>query len=436
MPRVEELKERIGLEAYSRIERLADSEVGRARAMPLQDKWRKEQYFQRKPMLDEIKEECRVFHENGLRFSPLDILDILFHYKLVFATDTEQEFIQRTGGGLFYLKEPAFRFDWRERESPAEDVLNRHFELLDGSIKERTLITHITEFRTEMGGAREFFEDMFVGLEAPFSCYLEDDALEQKFKELQPHLRQLTLPSARQFFSSPSIGFTVTGTETYAYLYASASLRAFLNLLRIAGFVHHGQIDFGFDVKIEAPTTPVFLGARTIGVFAWHEDRKEPWAKFPDGCLFRSFGYRGLSPMWLDTRTFGGMKRFIVDNKLIFDLLENPWSKESMSNVAPSLDILSSATQVSDLGAKLLLLYCCLEHLFVPEAVINDNVKYIVGAIHALDASLLPWFDKLYKARCQYAHRGFIVADEATIGLVFESVRNVVRLMTAKLVQH
>lgn len=56
----------------------------------------------------------------------------------------------------------------------------------------------------------------------------------------------------------------------------------------------------------------------------------------------------------------------MFDHNAIFESVTNPWSAKSIDDVAPPLDILSSATQILDLGAKILLIYCCLEHLFVP----------------------------------------------------------------------
>lgn len=137
--------------------------------------------------------------------------------------------------------------------------------------------------------------------------------------------------------------------------------------------------------------------------------------------------------MWLDTRTFNGIEKFLLDNKKVFELLKNPWDKQYLNDVSPTLDILSSATQIPDLGAKVLLIYCCLEHLFVPKNIVTDNKKYIVGGINALKSDLLEWFNRLYKLRCDYAHKGFIQRDEEVLGLVMESVRNVMKLLIAKL---
>ena len=103
-----------------------------------------------------------------------------------------------------------------------------------------------------------------------------------------------------------------------------------------------------------APTFPVFLGTHSHGCFCWDEDKKEPWLKIPDGCLWRSFGYRGISKIWLDSRTFEGIEKFLLEHKNIFNLLRNPWDKRYLNDIAPTLDILGSATQIPDLGAKVL----------------------------------------------------------------------------------
>lgn len=211
-------------------------------------------------------------------------------------------------------------------------------------------------------------------------------------------------------------------------------LRTLLNLLRIAGYVNPGQIDFGFDgVKMRAPTFPVFLGTCTVGIFEWKEDTKKSWEKIPDGCLFQSFGYRGLSNMWLDKRSFPGIEKFVLDHKRILECLRNPWNTRSIEDVAPALDILSSATQIPDLGAKILLVYCCLEHLFVPKKTYTENKKYIVGGMNALGPHLLPWFGSLYDLCCAYAHKGFVLRNEETMALVRDSMKNVMALLVAKL---
>ncbi len=246
-------------------------------------------------------------------------------------------------------------------------------------------------------------------------------------------LMRIRIDDAKKFFSAPSLGYTTVGTENYCFWHGTVWLRTFLNVLRIASFTNPGQIDFFLDAKMEPPTFPVFLGRHSQGSYQWHEDEKESWQKIPDGSLFRSWGFRGLSNMWLDNRNCPAIKQFMLDHKCIFDHLKNPWSDRSTKEVAPVLDILSSATQIPDLGAKLLLIYCCLEHLFVPSQVGAENSKYIIGGLNALKPRLATWFRDLYDQRCEYAHKGFVLRTDKTLALIRDSMKNVMTLLAAKL---
>jgi hypothetical protein len=298
------------------------------------------------------------------------------------------------------------------------------------------LLSHITSFASigkDPTSQQKFFDGLFAKLGFPFMCYFDDDYLIEEHKRLEPGLRSYDQVNARRFFSAPSIGFKIAGSRNYCLLHSSMWLRTFLNLLRIASYIHPGQRSFGWDVTMKAPTYPVFLGDHALGVLKYDQDEKESWAKIPDGCLFLSFGYRGLSNMWLDLRTFAGIEKFMLDHKVILDCLKNPWNASSIRDVAPALDILSSATKIPDLGAKILLVYCCLEHLFVPKGTYGENKKYIVGGMNALGPQLIPWFDRLYNLRCAYAHRGFVLRDVETMALVADSMKNVMSLLAAKL---
>jgi hypothetical protein len=113
--------------------------------------------------------------------------------------------------------------------------------------------------------------------------------------------------------------------------------------------------------------------------------------------------------------------------------MEHPWKKRTLLDVVPTLDLLNTVTQMPDEGAKLLLVYCCLEHLFVPPKTIHGNRKCIVDGIKASRPDLLKWFEQLYDQRCAYAHKGFIATGEQARHLMVESVRNVLALITARL---
>jgi hypothetical protein len=281
---------------------------------------------------------------------------------------------------------------------------------------------------------QRFFEQLFQKLHAPFVAFVNQDSLMDKYKQMQPGLREYTNERCQQYFYAPSLGFTVTGSESYCYLYAAAWLRTLLQLLRIAAFVFPPQIDSHENVSFLPPKGPVWLGSNALASYSWLEGAFESWRKSPDGNLFVSFGYRRLSNMWLDNRTFPRIEAFVVQNKRMLESMMRPWKDQPLRDVLPTLDLLNTMTQLPDDGAKLLLLYCCLEHLFVPPNFTRDNKKYIIGGVNALRPDLLKWFDDLYRRRCAYAHKGFITPAEQTRGLMVESVTNVLALITAKLV--
>lgn len=433
-----DIKSDISEEIYSRLEKEADKEVALAMQFQLIDQYKQERYYQRRQLLSSLLSEFEYFQNKRLLYTPTDIVDILFEAKLLFAVQSEKEFDQRRGGGRFFSNVP-FLFLWTERSQNIKDIIEKHLQDIALSIRERTLITEISNFNIDKQakfayGPKNFFINLFSKLSLPFYPFFYDSSLINEHKRREPNLTKYTKKVAKSFFNSPSFGYTTIGTPSYVYLNASAQLRAFFNLLRVAGFLYKGQVDFGmWKVEMLAPTISVFLEDHSSGSYYWEQDKKKPWEKVPDGSLYISFGYRGLSKVFLDERTFGGIEKCFIDNKIIFEKLTNPWTKISTHEIATSLDILSSAVQMPDLGAKILQIYCCLEHLFVPQNVGKNNVAYITGAINALKPELLPWFNELYLLRCDYAHKGFIQRTENTLSLVFKSVENTVILITSKL---
>ncbi len=374
------IKRKIGDNLYSCLEKEAEKEVAMAIQMPLKDQYRQEQYHWPRFLLAELFSERQRFEELGLKISPLDVIDILFKCKMLFAVQDENEYMKRIGGGMENIGL------WREKATGTVDlIIDRHFDRLGDSLCERTLLTEVNSFEElnpNLGtkSHQKSFEELFTKLEAPFVAFFDSGHLMEKYKQAEPELIKYDEKKAKEYFCAPSIGFTTFGSEFYCHGYARAWLRTFFNILRIAGFIHPGQIDFGHtDIQFLGPKASVFLGTYSQGCYCWNEDTREPWAKTPDGCIFLSFGYRGLSKMWLDARTYPGIERIFLENKKIFEHLKNPWKEKTLRDVIPTLDILSTATQTPDIGAKILLFYCCLEHLFVPVNVARDNKKIHCG---------------------------------------------------------
>lgn len=434
MSYLETIKKQIGQDRFERLEKEADKEVALALKMPLEDQYRQKQYYQKRSLMGELIEDCSFFDEKELGILPMDIVTAMFRAKLLFASSDENSFLQRSGEGM-----EAFGI-WSRKPAKYHEALVTFFEWLKDSIKERTLLTQLSSFigpskdESELKLVQAFFDQLFQKLALPFSAFLHQPDLMDKYKKLEPGLREYRERECQEFFYSPSIGFKVVGSGSYCYLYAAAWLRTFLQLLRITGFANAPQIDSHDSVSFLPPKGSVWLGSRSLGLFSWSEGQREPWLKSPDGNLFVSFGYRRLSNMWLDLRTFHRTEQFILSNKMILESMLRPWREKTLRDVVPTLDLLNTVTQLPDDGGKLLLLYCCLEHLFVPPGYTRDNTKYIIGGMHALKPSLMEWFDRLYKQRCAYAHKGFIAqGEQQTRKLMVESTHNILTLLRAKL---
>lgn len=418
----EELKEKIGPVSFAKLAKEAEKEVALSLQMDLLDEYGKKKYYRQRSLLSELLEDMELFEKLEIKILPVEVIDILFRCKLIFAVKSFEEYEQRAGSTYFHGYD--FIVPWSDKSKEVEVVIDESFKRRMFSVGIRTIITEINEFDSQSDNLQEFFDKLFTRLNLPFVGLINREYIIEKYK----------IPEDFALFNVPAIGYSVSGSETYTYYYAMAHLRTFLNLLRIIGFVNSPQADFGQEnIKVMAPVAPVTLGTNSFGGYCWEEGRKKPWEKIPDGSLFLSFGYRSLSRMWLDNRCWESLEKSFVENNIIFECLKNPWSKKSIYDISPSLDILSSATQISDLGAKTLLIYCCLEHLFVPGVGKTDNKIYIVGGINALKPGLLPWFYDLYELRCSYAHKGFVLQDSDSLIFIFESIRNVLSLLNAKL---
>jgi hypothetical protein len=421
------------------LESEAEKEVALAMQMPLRDKSHQQTFFAQRDLLGTLREECELFESRGLKILPTDVVSVLFRCKLLFASASEQEFRQR-GGDQFPFQRPP-KIEWSQRSNKIETVAEQSFDDLEKDQRQRILITQLTSYVSaapdDEASIQQFLEELFKSLSPSLHAFIAPDKLVERHQTSEPWPANPGADAAAEFFQTPSIGYSTQGSRAYCWWTSMHWLRSFLNLLRIGSFIHPGQIQFGGwenKVKVTAPTNPVFLEDHSIGHSVWDQDKKESWAKVPDGSLFLSFGYRGISPMWLDRRTFSNLTGFVVANKVVFDcLLKNAWSIASTNDVAPALDLLSSAVQIPDLGAKILLIYTCLEHLFVPKGIKSNQKLYVLGGLKALKPSLVAWFDSLYKLRCDYAHRGFVIRDEGTMSSVMESVKNVMILLAAKL---
>ncbi len=427
---IEDIKTKIGANSFSELDKLSNAAFSFKNGFhsnpPLGTISSIEELL---PRLNKISEQ---FEDENIEISPIDLINILYKCKLVKAYKTYEKYNKKING-YNLVDEFNFFIPLEKGEESFEYLVEEYSERLKSQLTEKTLIIEINSFRGNNYEIQSFFDHIFKELNYPFSAFIDDTAILQFYKK-HVALDEYKLERAKDYFCSPSIGFTVYGSQKYCRWKSTTWLKTFISLLKIGGFIYPGQIEFGGNIAtLQAPTFPVFLGKASKGIFMWDEDKKEPQIKIPDGCLCRSFGNRSITNMWLDIRNFKLIREFILSNRAIFESLNNPWKQHVLSEIIPTLDILSSSVHSTEIGAKILLIYCCLEHLFVPSDVRTNNRNFIVDGINLLDTGLIDWFEKLYDYRCDYSHKGYIKADKMVIDFIKISMANTLKLLSLKL---
>src|SRR3974390_1159788 len=95
------IKGEIGQNAFARLEKEADKELSLALKMPLRNQYKDKQYYRKRVLAGDLFQECEAFEKKGLRILPIDLVDAIFRAKLLFASQDEDSFLQRSGEGSF-----------------------------------------------------------------------------------------------------------------------------------------------------------------------------------------------------------------------------------------------------------------------------------------------------------------------------------------------
>lgn len=411
----EKIKETLGVEVYEEIEKIVKWEIGIAKDFVLEIE-RLPQYYRSRFLLPDFVHLYEIFEEKWLEITPDDFFTILFKCRMLSICKSNEEYYRRTWVSS-YFEDHKFINLWQSKDKWYEESVEQCLQEIYKMLEKRTLMTQISLVKNfdkikNSINLKEFLESIMAVLWLPYS-----------FVENEKWIY---------------VGFTCFWSHTRCYWFSCQLLRTFMSVLKIAAFRYPVQIDvWEKGIEILPTTSPVFRESWYTGWFDWHENERKPFLRYPDGYLFRSFGNRSVSKTWLDIRNLEWVKNFFLKNKIIFDKLKNPWSEEAIYDIATSIDLLSSSTQSQDLGTKILLLYCSLEHLFVPIGMDSENKRYILWAINALQPSFLPWFQKLYKMRCDYAHKWYILDNSnEVIGFIMDSMEKILDLLTLKLKSH
>lgn len=426
----QEIKNTIGVKIFEKLEKEANKEVAISLKEPLViDTY--QNYYRQRFLPPLLTNEYKVFFDLNLWITPFDIVNILFRVKMLYASNNEQEYRQKTSAWSLY-DETSFCIPWNYRSTKKYlEVVEEYFERIQSFSTQKSLVIEVWEFQSLNWYPEPFFNNLLSSIKIPGRFFLSYESAENEYKKITKRMKY-NETNVKEYYLYPSVIHTSFWSGDYCYHFSSMVLRTILNLIRIGCFIYPWQISFwDTSIKIEGVKTPVFLWKNSRWCFNWKEDEKEPWNKIPDWWLRISFWYKWIQKIRFDERNYANIEMFFLDNVIFFN--QNPWSSVYLNDIAPVLDLLNSSTQVQDLWAKLLLIYCCLEHLFVPKWQIRGNKKSISESIQILDSSLLWWFERIYTLRCSYAHKWFIQKNEETLSLIMESMNNIVKLLRLKI---
>lgn len=211
-------------------------------------------------MPKEFASEAEYFDKVGLKVLPAEVVHIVFRCKLLLAAKSEQEFNQQSGHVSIFANRALFPI-WTDKGMRFDQLEDKYVSGLETDIRERTLLSHTSSLNPDTlkpGSQQAFFEDLFSSLGLPFVGFFDEDLL-KKHTQYEPGLKSYDSATAKKFFSAPSLGFKITGTNNYCFVRGSIWLRTFLNMMRIAAFIYPGQMEFNIGNQMEPPTFPVIM---------------------------------------------------------------------------------------------------------------------------------------------------------------------------------
>jgi hypothetical protein len=85
------IREKIGVDSYTRLDNEANKEVALAMQFEVVDQWRQDRYYIKRALLTHLLNEFELFEEKELKFTPLDVFNILFNAKLQRSCQTDKE---------------------------------------------------------------------------------------------------------------------------------------------------------------------------------------------------------------------------------------------------------------------------------------------------------------------------------------------------------
>lgn len=441
------LRSKVKKSIWLRLEALANKEVGKARFadVRIDPSYSRSKYHSIAYMFPDTVGMYAYFYGKQLKVTPWDVFNVLFRCKLAQIVGSPDEFDVRSGGGSLFSDGCSFAPTVADMKKPYDTYLIERLETLQVSADsgdDKAVIVPVWNFDCFTRDIDNFADEMEKRF--PGFLFLFTNA---RLVKLQKHLdrgmpkahynvkeaRRLLLDLSGKVFGIAYVG---QGTDDYVTRYGMVTLKVICDLFRIFGFIYPYQRDSGGDreFKYEAPIGHSFITARqrSHGCFLWHEEKKPLVDRSPDGNLHISFGFRSIAKLHIDNRTYASFLAMFDESKSLTDLaLYQPYSEKFTGEVLPVLHLLSTASQAQDWGTKILLIMCCLEHMYTIGRF--EGIQNIIDRMKPSTPKLTAWAEELYRLRCDYAHNGYLSGQTDLHAFVADSMKNCLELLRAKL---
>ena len=443
----QEIKAKTSNATWKKLEAIANREVGLAlRAEIFIDpSYARSKYHRLSYFFPDIFNLYSHFYISNVGVSPWEIINILFRCKLIRIVKSQGEFDARTGGGGSFVDSSDFRLTMQDAEKEYADLITERFEILKKQTEnegEKAVIVAIWNFDCYSEGMEGFtleMEKRFPGFHFLFTSQQLVDF--QKRFDIGMPLSNYTPENARQYLMSLmgnffAIAYVGKGGDDYVSRYALPVIKMLCDFFRIFGFIYPYQRDSGGDrdYRYDAPIGYSLIcsgSTNSHGCFLWREERKPLVDRHPDGNLFLSFGFRSIARLHLDVRTFPAYLDLFDKHKTLFNVVLKPYTGAYTNDVLPIIHLLSTASQVQDYGGKVLLLMCCLEHMYAKDGF--RGIKSITKQVELFRPDLVSWILELYRLRCEYAHNGYLSGISDLNSFAAESMKNCLELLQANI---
>lgn len=253
----EEIKNKIGNDIYSKLDKMSNFALGGKYSFCFDSPLGQNSFIEE--LLPTVIPICKLFEDKKFTISPFDVVNVLYKCKLLKSAKSKEDYKNKT---LHYnlVDEFDFFIPWHKKDIEFNELTKGYFERLSSFQNNNTLITHISSYKGSNFEIQRFLDGVFHKLNFPFRAYFDDSVIKENYLKRNGEWADFDKDRANRYFSAPSIGFECYGSKLYCRWHSNIWLKSIISLLKIGGFIHPGQIEYGFNIRDASSYASNFFG--------------------------------------------------------------------------------------------------------------------------------------------------------------------------------